>query len=223
MKKALIYIILFLASTSAFAQKDAQATAILKQMSLKYRALNPIKADFTLTVDNPQAGAKQTQTGTLIANSKTGKFKVTLMATGSKTDEEQEIISDGKTQWTYLKKDKEVQVNNAGKEDDEMNPAKLFTFYEHGYKYVYNGDQRVDGKLCQVIDLSPEEAGKPFFKIRLMIDKVKKEIYSATLFDNGGGHFTYTINSLSPKTPAPESTFTFDKKDHPGVEVVDLR
>lgn len=224
MKKLITLLFLAIATINmALAQKDVQAKNILNQMSTKYRTYNSLKTDFTFTLDNPQAGAKQTQNGSITAATKTGKFKVTLFDADNKALVEQEIISDGKTQWTYLKKDKEVQVNNAGKADDEMSPAKLFTLYEHGYKYLYNSDQRVNGKLCQVIDLSPEDAGKSFFKIRLMIDKAKKQLYSATLFDKSGIHYTYTLNTFTPNVKVSSAAYTFDKKSHPGVEVVDLR
>lgn len=224
MKKAILYITFFLSCINcAFAQKDAQAKSILARLSNKYHSYNVIKTNFTFVLNSPGTGAKQTQNGTLIANSKTGKFKVTLFKPGSKTDVEQEIISDGKTQWTYLKDDKEVQVNSASKADDELNPAQLFTIYEHGYKYVYTGDQRINGKLCQVIDLSPENTDKTFFKIRLIVDKARTQLYSALLFDKGGNHYTYTLNTFTPNVAMPASTFTFDAKAYPGVEMVDLR
>ncbi len=223
MKKFIIYLLFALISTYAFAQRDAQAKTILNQLTQKVRSYNLVKTDFTFSLDNPQGGGKQTQGGILLANSKTGKFKVTLFNPTNKTAVDQEIICDGKTQWTYAVKDKEVQVSNAGKADDEMNPAQLFTIYEHGYKYVYTGDERLNGKLCQVIDLSPEGTDKTFFKIRLYIDKAKKQLYRAMLFDKGGNHYTYTLNSITPNVKVPDDTFTFDKKAHPGVEVVDLR
>lgn len=223
MKKIIIYFIILFTTANAFAQQDAKAKAILSQVSAKFRSYNVVKTDFTFLLDNPQGGEKQTQSGTVIANSKAGKFKVTLFDPANKSVVEQEIISDGKTQWTYLKKDKEVQVNNAGKADDEMNPSQLFTLYEHGYKYIYTGDQKLNGKTCAVVDLSPEDANKAFFKIRLMIDKVKKQLYSATLFDKGGSKYTYTLNTITPNVKAGDDTFTYDKKAHPGVEVVDLR
>jgi outer membrane lipoprotein-sorting protein len=224
MKKLIAFLLFAVTSINlAVAQKDAQAKTILSQISAKYRTYSSMKTDFTFTLDNPQAGAKQIQDGTITAATKTGKFKVTLFDADNKTAVEQEIISDGKTQWTYLKKDKEVQVNNAGKSDDDLNPAQLFTLYEHGYKYLYTGEQKLNGKVCQVVDLSPESAGKNFFKIRLLIDKARKQLYSATLFDKSGSKYTYTLNTITPNVKVPETTFAFDAKAHPGVEVVDLR
>ena len=223
MKKTIIYLLFAIINTSAFAQKDAQAKTILSQVSQKFKAFNLIKTDFTFKLDNPQGGGKQTQNGTLLANAKTGKYKVTLFNAANKTAIDQEIFCDGKTQWTYSVKDKEAQVSTAGKADDELNPAQLFTIYEHGYKYVYTGDEKLNGKPCQVIDLSPESTNKTFFKIRLYIDKLKKQLYSATLFDKGGSHYTYTLNNITPNVKVADDVFTYDKKLHPGVEVVDLR
>jgi len=132
-------------------------------------------------------------------------------------------MSDGKSQWTYIKKDKEVQLNNVDKSDDSFNPAQMFTMYEKGYKYIYTGDQTIKGKVYQIIDLTPEDDKKEFFKVRLTIDKLKKQIYSALIFDKNGVKFNYTITSFTPNITVPETIFTFDKKTNPGVEVVDLR
>jgi outer membrane lipoprotein-sorting protein len=223
MKKLLFYTLFLLITTHAFAQKDAAAKSILKQVSQKYRSYNVIKSDFTFTVDNQQANVKETRNGTLITQSKANKYKVDIYATGSQSDVDQEIISDGKNQWTYLKKDKEVQLTEADNSDQSFNPAKIFTIYEHGYKYYYSGDQKIGGKIYQIIELSPDDEKSQFFKIKLTIDKVKKQIYNALIFDKSGAHYNYTLRSLTPMVNAPAGTFTFDAKAHPGVEVVNLK
>ncbi len=222
-KPTVISALILIFATPVFAQKDVAAKAILNKVSEKYRTYDAIKTDFTFTLENPQAGIKETQTGTLTARSKTNKFKVVLYSPGAKTDIAQEIICDGKTQWTYLKKDNEVQVNNANTSGEGLNPAQVFTIYEHGYKYIYNGDTKIGGKTYQEIDLSPEDTKKQFFKVRLEIDKVKKQIYSALVFDKNGNRYTYTLKSITPNIPVPDNTFSFDTKAHKGVEVVDLR
>jgi len=223
MKKTLIYTLLLIGITSqAFAQKDAQAKAILDKVSQKYHAYNIVKSDFTFTINDQQNNVQQSQDGTLIVQAKTNKYRLTLYGQGSKAIE-QEIISDGKSQWTYLAKDKEVQLNKVDNSDEGFNPAQMFTLYEKGYKYLYNGDQIINGKTYQAIDLTPDDAKKSFFKVRLLIDKVKKQLYNALIFDKNGSHYSYTINSVVPNINAPETIFTYDVKSHPGIEVVDLR
>ncbi len=223
MKKLLIYILLTIPTLNAIAQKDAQAKVILNQVSQKYKSYPVIKSDFSILIDNQQAGVKETRNGTLITQPKSNKFKVTLYSNAAKPDVEQEITSDGKSQWTYLKQDKEVQVSNADNSGEGFSPAQLFTMYEHGYKYLYTGDQKIAGKTYQSVDLTPEDDKKQFFKIRLLIDKVKRQIYSALIFDKGGSKYTYTVRSFITTAKVPDNTFTFDTKAHPGVEVVNLK
>ena len=223
MKKIIIYSLLLVAGIGqAFAQKDAQAKVILDAMSKKYHAYTNIKSDFTFVIQDQQNNVQQTQNGTLLIQAKTNKYKLTLYNEGSASTVQEEIISDGKNQWTYTPKDKEVQLNKAENSEAAFNPAQIFTIYEKGFKYIYNGDENVKGKLYQVIDLTPEQ-DKEFFKVRLYIDKVKKQLYSATIFDKNGGRFTYTIKTFTPNVPATDASFTYDAKAHPGIEVVDLR
>ena len=224
MKKLFITAALCVAAVSySFAQKDVTAKAILNKVSEKYRAYNVVRTDFDFTLDNPQANIKETQSGTLTSQVKGNKFLVILYSPGNKTAVAQEIISDGKTQWTYLTKDKEVQVNNADNSGDGLNPAKVFTIYETGYKYIYTGEIKMGGKIYQQIDLTPEDGKKSFFKIRLTIDKLKREIYSALIFDKNGNRYTYTLKTFVPNPPVSAATFSFDASLHKGIEVVDLR
>lgn len=200
---------------SSTAQTDARAKTILAEVSKKYRSYDVVKTDFTFILDNPQAKIKETQQGTLIVKAKANKYRVSMT--------NQELISDGKSQWTYLKEDKEVQVSNADHNSDAINPAKIFTIYESGFKYLYTGDSKVGGKVYEMIDLTPTDINRSYFKIRLGIDKAAKQISSVLIFDKSGNKYTYNVKKLVSNVKVPESTFGFDAKKYPGVEVVDLR
>lgn len=216
MKKLLLALLVVTGiATTLKAQTDPKAKAILAEVSKKYKSYDIIKADFTFTLDNSQAKVKDTQQGTLIAKVNSNKYKVVLT--------NQELISDGKSQWTFLKNDKEVQVNNVDNSPGAINPAKMFTIYEKGFKYLYTGETKVAGKTYQMIDLTPTDNKKSIFKVRLTIDKAAKQITNAVLFDKNGNHYTYKIKSFTTNAKVPETTFAFDAKKYPGVEVVDLR
>jgi len=197
------------------AQSEAKAKEILADVSKKYRAYDIIKTEFSYTLENPEAKIKETQAGTLFVRSKMNKYKVILKG--------QELISDGKNQWTYLKADKEVQLSEVDNSSDALNPAKLFTIYEKGFKSLYTNDSKLNGKIVHNIDLSPTDSKRSFFKVKLQIDKLSKQIVNAVIFDKNGNRYTYTIKTFAPNVKVPESTFAFDAKLYPGVEVVDLR
>jgi outer membrane lipoprotein-sorting protein len=216
MKRLIVGAMLMIGTVaSVLAQTDAKAKAILAEVSKKYRSYDVIKTDFTFTLDNPQAKVKDTQSGTLYAKAKSNKYKVVL--------KKQELISDGKNQWTYSKEDKEVQLSEVDNSSTSINPAQIFTIYERGFKYIYNGDSKVNNRVVHVIDLSPTDSKRSFFKVRLNVDKATKQISNAVIFDKNGNRYTYTIRAFTPNVKVPESTFAFDAKKYPGVEVVDLR
>jgi len=216
MKRILLpFLLLMMQLQLSVAQTDAKAKAILAQVSKKYRSYQTIKAGFTFSADNPQANVKERSEGELYTRPSENKYLVKLPG--------QEQISDGKSVWVYHKENQEVQVSEADNSEDGINPARLFTIYEKGFKYIYNGEVRSGNKLLQVIDLSPLDIKKPYFKIRLNIDKATSQISGFTVFDKSGGKYGYTIKTLTPNVKVPESTFSFDPKKYPGVEVVDLR
>jgi outer membrane lipoprotein-sorting protein len=216
MKKLFIAAFLVIGSMmSVMAQSEAKAKVILAEVSKKYRSYDVIKTEFSYTLENPEAKIKEVQAGTLFVKSKLNKYKVILKG--------QELISDGKSQWTYLKADKEVQVSEVDNSADALNPAKLFTIYEKGFKSVYTNDTKVNGKMVHNIDLSPTDTKRSFFKVKLQIDKLNKQIVNAIIFDKNGNRYTYSIKTFTPNIKVPESTFAFDAKLYPGVEVVDLR
>jgi outer membrane lipoprotein-sorting protein len=216
MKKLLIAAFLIIGSMmSVMAQSETKAKVILAEVSKKYRSYDVIKTEFSYTLENPEAKIKEVQAGTLFVKSKLNKYKVILKG--------QELISDGKSQWTYLKADKEVQVSEVDNSADALNPAKLFTIYEKGFKSVYTNDTKVNGKMVHNIDLSPTDTKRSFFKVKLQIDKLNKQIVNAIIFDKNGNRYTYSIKTFTPNIKVLESTFAFDAKLYPGVEVVDLR
>jgi len=225
-KKIALFTLLFSVGISAAkAQNDPKAKAILDGVSKKYKSFSAIKSDFSYVLDNPQENIKSyKQSGMILASPKTNKFHLTIYSgSGAAKSVEQEIISDGKTQWTYEKKDNEVQINDADNSSQSLNPAQVFTIYEKGYKYLFTGEIKQQGQIYQQIDLTPVDSKKPFFKVRLLISKAQNRIYSATIYDKNGSRYTYILSSPATNYTGSDAVFGFNKKNYPGAEMVDLR
>lgn len=216
MRKSIIYILvgLIFVSNLSFAQSDATAKAILAGVSKKYRSYDVVKADFIYSIKNPQANVSESQAGVLYSKSKSNKYKVSVA--------NQELISDGNVQWTFLKNDNEVQISEIDNSSNAMNPAKIFTMYEKGFKYVYLGETTIGGRKYQNIELAPLQT-RSFSKIKLRIDKLNKQISNIVVNDKNGNVYTYLIKSFTPNVKVSDTMFSFDAKAHPGVDVVDLR
>jgi outer membrane lipoprotein-sorting protein len=173
-----------------------------------------VKAGFTLKIENGSGKVQGTKTGTVMM--KGVKYRVSI--TG------QEIFCDGATIWTYDVSAKEVQVTTLDNSSGSITPQKLFTnFYDKDFLFLLGSDVKRDGKTFQVVELTPIDKTKPFFKVVLEIDKVNKVLMSTRVFEKSGNRYLYAINTMSTSTVIPDDTFSFSTKKYPGVEVIDLR
>ncbi len=198
--------------TGGQAQSDPQAKKILDGVSNKYKSFKAIQATFTLKIEDAQGGLQGVKKGSVYL--KGSKYRISI--TG------QEIFCDGTTTWSLDKSSNEVTIS---KVDPTANPIeKMFTnFYDKDFLYKLNGDQKMDGRLVQEIEMTPVDKTKNFFKIYVYVDKAKSLIYSTKMLEKSGNKYTYTINSLNGLAAVSDSVFVFDKAKYPGVEEVDLR
>jgi outer membrane lipoprotein-sorting protein len=79
----------------------------------------------------------------------------------------------------------------------------------------------IGGKNMQEVELTPIDKTKPFHKVLVYIDK--STIYTTKVFEKTGNRYTYSINNMKTDAAIADTTFAFDAKKYPGVEVVDLR
>lgn len=213
MKNLIFTSLALFVATIAFSQYDPKALETLEAMSKKYKAIPAFDANIISTLTNEAEGVKEEFKGKITV--KGNKFRLVL--------EDQEIINNGVTVWTYLPEAKEVNIDNYDPGSDEINPAKIYEAYKKGFKYLYLADKTEAGVLCEEIDLVPEKKDAQYFKIKMMIAKKDKSIQSWTMFDKGGNKFKYTINKFTPNPAITDASFTFDAKRYPGVEIIDLR
>ncbi|SEK33159.1 LolA family protein [Parapedobacter koreensis] len=199
----------------SYGQTDAAAKSLLNKVSKTYEGYKTLQADFTLAVQQPQQTNSYTESGTIYMEASTGKYHITTTS--------QDVISDGKNQWMVLKEAQEVQVTEVDHTSASISPINIFSFYNEGYKYVSAPDERLGNTQLEVVELSPEDASTPYFKIKLRINKASSLIHDATIFDKGGVKYSYTIKNTKANIPIVSEKFTFKQGDYPGMEIVDLR
>ena len=124
---------------------------------------------------------------------------------------------DGKTQWTYVEQNGEVNVSNpTAAELQAINPYNFIHLYRNGYK----AELKDVGNLYQ-IHLVATGKGQ---SIGEMFIRVDKNTYAPTILSmrEGKNWTTITVGSFK-KANLADSYFTFPSKDYPQAEIVDLR
>ncbi|WP_257666223.1 LolA family protein [Parapedobacter tibetensis] len=211
---ALLPFLLIIAS-HGYAQTDVAAKSLLNKVSKTYEGYKTIQADFTIAVQQPQQTANHSESGTIYMEAAAGKYHISMNS--------QDLISDGKTQWTILKEEQEVQVTEANNDSEAISPINIFSFYNQGYKYVSASDENAGNIRLRVVELSPEDPHAPYFKIKLRINASSNLIHDATIFDKGGIKYMYTIKNTKANPQIAADKFTFNQNKYPGMEIVDLR
>ena len=187
-----------LMSMGSFAQS---AKAVLDKAAATITAQSGVKANFKMTTANGSTS------GTIAIKGK--KFYATTP--------QAKVWFDGKTQWTYLKNNDEVNVSNPTEAQlQAINPYNFINIYKRGYTYTMN-----TAGSDYVIHLMASNADR---KIKELFISVNKKSYQPKQVKmlQGKKWTTFDINSIK-KENIPDSQFRFNAKDFPKAEVIDLR
>ena len=208
MKHTLLSILLVaamavVASVQSMAQSNpAQARAILDKTSKVIGHKSGVSASFTL--NNPTTG---NVSGTIAV--KGGKFNARTP---------QAIVwFNGKTQWTYMKKNNEVNISTPTQAQQQMmNPYTFINVYKTGYKM---SSTKAGGSY--EVHLVAQNQKRSIQEMYVMVNS-KTYVPSRVKMKHNGRWYTVTISNFSTKKQ-PDSLFTFNSKDYPSAEVIDLR
>jgi outer membrane lipoprotein-sorting protein len=213
-KQSISLVLLLILSVSVSAQTDKKAKEVLDGVTAKYKSYKSLKATFNIAQENAKEQKKDIQKGTIYLKGNSYKLEIAG----------QDVISDGKTRWTFLKDANEVQIDNLRVDDNSITPSNIFTMYEKGWNSKYTGEVKKGAITYQLIELIPlDPKSKNVFKVKLTINKADKFISSAQLFDKNGSIQMITVENFSPNAATDESLFSFTASKYPGAEVIDLR
>lgn len=195
---------------SAFAQSSK---TVLDKVSAKLQSSNKLQATVSFTMEN-KAGKKMTEeTGTFYMQGDAYKIKM----------KNQEIITNGKTIWTYLIPNKEVQISNYVEAEQSISPKQLFSgSYDKEFSHSYVRSSTYKGNNVHVIKLTPKKR-QSFSTLDLYINKANNQIVGGVMHLKNGGKVNYTITNLNFNPNFAAGIFEFNLKANPSVEVIDLR
>jgi outer membrane lipoprotein-sorting protein len=147
---------------------------------------------------------------------KNGKFRLVM--------QEQIIFSDQKKVWNYQQDDNSMTISWYNPNEMELNPTEIFTMWEEGYLYVYMGDVKIGNQNAQLIELTPIDKEKPFYKVKLYINSITKEIIKTeTYYKSNTLIMVFEFLNVDFATEISDNNFIFKKSDYPEkLDVVDL-
>ena len=205
MKKCLAVFALLLFSYSIQAQ-DKKAKNLLDQVTAKIKTYENIVIDFKYTLNNSKENINQESKGNVTM--KGNLFVLNLMGVTK--------LFDGKKTYTINPEDEEINVTKFNEKDDSsITPSKMLTFFNSGYKYVWDILQDVKGRKIQYIKLIPINAKDARKEILLGIDNQTKNIYNVIEVGKNGTKTILTVNSFKTNQPLSKNQFNFEASKYP--------
>ena len=193
----LSFIICHLSFSFAYGQSAKQ---VLDKTAAVVAAKSGAKASFTIKGDQMNAS------GTIAIKGR--KFQAsTPQAT---------IWFDGKTQWTYLKKNDEVNMANPTEAElAAINPYNFIYMYKKGYKYTM---EKKNGSFIVHLTATNKRSIQEMY----ITINPKSYIPSQIRMRQQKGWTTITISGFK-QSKLSDGLFRFNSKDFPNAEVIDLR
>lgn len=197
------------------ADNDPAAKKILDKLKAEYDTYKSMEVDFDLTLELP-GQEKEVQKGNVIQQG--DKYKLDLNDRG--------IVSNGQSVWLHIKKNNEVQINDAEMDEEAnmMSPKDMLSLYESGeFVYAITAEPLLEGKKVTQIEFKPLDRDSEFSKMTLFVDKKSGKMAQMKVFSKDGGRYTLQVNSIVPNKQYDPSTFVFDADQYPGIHIEDLR
>lgn len=205
MKKLATYIILLFVSFFVNSQ-DKKAKDLLDQVTTKIKSHQNITIDFKYTLSNSKENINKESKGNVIIQD--NKYVLNLMGITK--------IFDGKKNYTIVPEDEEITISSVNeKNDTEITPSKMLTFFNSGYKNYWDILQDVKGRKIQYIKLVPINTKDQRKEVLLGIDSQTKNIYNVIEIGKNGTKTTITVNSFKTNQPLSKNQFTFVASKYP--------
>lgn len=198
MKKICFLIAATLICAATFAQT---AKSVLDKAAANITVKSGVQAKFKMT------GSMGNTSGTIAIKGR--KFHATTP---------QAIVwFDGKTQWTYMKNNDEVNVTTPTESQlQAINPYNFINLYKNGYDATLNSS----GK-DYVVHLTASTKDKKIRELFITVNKSSNTPTQVKLLQ-GTKWTIFDISDLK-KQSVPDSQFRFNAKDFPQAEIIDLR
>ncbi len=118
----------------------------------------------------------------------------------------------------------EVNISHPSNEEiASISPLALLSMYKTGFTLDTPASGIINGKNAFVINMSPTGSKSDFKKISVGIDKKTNSVLQVDITLKNGMRNKIDINDYNTNYNFTDTEFIFNKDQHKGVEVVDLR
>ena len=200
-----------------------KVAALVVAVCLAFAADSAEPAKTTVTKCSAALKAAPSLTATFLLDSDNGQIPGSLTMSGrcfKLITDRLSIWYDGKTQWTYVPENEEVNITEPTADELlETNPVEIInaSMSKYSARVV-----RTEGSV-RTIELKPLKPGSSIVSAELSIDTARNLPTRVVAVFTNGSRLIANIANVKIGKAIPRSAFVYDTKLHPSAETVDLR
>ena len=112
-------------------------------------------------------------------------------------------------------------MSDANDGEESMNPKKLMTIWESGFKNTYEKSDVLNGENIHIIKLYPKQPDNADYHTILLYVSVRtSELKKVIMKTNDGTIMTYHLTKFISNKEIADSKFSFNKAQYPGYTVI---
>ncbi len=181
------------------------AADILNKAVSRYQSVPSLTVDFNITT--PDAGSVA---GTLVTAGDRFRLELPGMQTWY----------DGRTQWSYLQSVNEVNITEPTVEElAQINPFAIVS----AIKGTFTPTLVSSNQKRQVVRFTPTASGASDISSMTVTFDASTSWPQMIELVSSAGKVVITVTGVKTGGKLPASAFVYNKKTHPGAEIVDLR
>lgn len=187
------------------------ARDIIENVQEQYDDLTDASITFQQTVRFRVSRAEQSVKGTLNFK-KPNKYRIET--------EDRIVVTDGKTSWSYNRKNRQVVIDTYKPDAHALSPERLLLQYPKDFYSTLVGEEQIGKLNCYVLKLTPKEDNSFATALKTWVSK-DWYIRKVEVTDINGAVTTYMIETLAVDRKLQDSMFEFQIPDK--SEIIDLR
>ena len=189
---------------------DAERT--ISKLQHKYDSIRDFSVVFRQDVQFGVTKAEQSFTGKLFMK-KGNRYRIEM--------DQQTIVTDGKSVWSYNKPNNQVLIDKFKEDPNSFSPDKVLVNVPNNYSSMVIGTETIDGQELTVLKLNPKNQKSHVKWMKVWVNPEKLLMKKIQVLETSDNLMTYLISEIKLNPGLADSQFQFELP--PDVEVIDLR
>ena len=210
--KIILMLIVGLIINTLSAISGDDAGTIIKKLQKKYDGIRDASVTFSQHVQFGVTKSEQTFSGKF-SMKKGNKYRIEM--------DQQTIITDGKSVWSFNKINNQVLIDKFKEDPKSFSPDKVLVNVPGNYNSVLLGKEKSGEQEVSILKLTPKNEKLNLKWMKIWVDNDDWLMKKIQILDISDNLMTYTLNEIKINSDIADSAFQFVVPD--SINVIDLR